>query len=153
MNMNARRRIAWLGLVGLALGWLLTGPAAGAGAEPSAWLEVEVRGLPGDVGPVLLALFNQGQGFPDENQALRKARLTVKDGRCAWRVEGLAPGGYALAFYQDVNQAGRLETNWLGIPKVPYGFSGRGAILGPPDFAQARFDLAPGANRQVLDWR
>lgn len=151
--MEARRCLAWLGLAGLALALLAAGPAARAGAEPSAWLEVEVRGLPNDAGPVLLALFNQAQGFPDENQALRKTRLTVREGRCAWRVEGLAPGGYALAFYQDLNHAGRLETNWLGIPKVPYGFSGRGAAMGPPDFAQARFDLAPGGNRQVLDWR
>ncbi len=151
--MNLRRWLPGLGLASLALVLLLAGPVAGAGAEPSAWLEVEVRGLPGGAAPVLLALFNQAQGFPDENQALRKARLTVKDGRCAWRVEGLAPGGYALAFYQDINQAGHLETNWLGIPKVPYGFSGRGAAMGPPDFAQARFDLAPGANRQILDWR
>lgn len=151
--MGRRNFFCWLGLAGLA-GWLLLAwPAALAGAGPSAWLEVEVRGLAGDVGPVMVALFNQPQSFPDENQALRKARLTVRNGRCAWRVEGLAPGGYALAFYQDVNQAGHLETNWLGIPKVPYGFSGRGAVMGPPDFAQARFDLAPGANRQVLDWR
>ena len=35
----------------------------------------------------------------------------------------LAPGEYAFCVYHDVNSNGELDTNLVGIPKEPFGFS------------------------------
>jgi uncharacterized protein (DUF2141 family) len=58
----------------------------------------------------------------------------------------LAPGRYAIAAFQDTKGTGKLETNMLGIPKVPYGFSNnaRGS-LGPPGFDAAAFTVGASA--------
>ena len=35
----------------------------------------------------------------------------------------LAPGEYAFCVYHDINSNGELDTNLVGIPKEPFGFS------------------------------
>ena len=35
----------------------------------------------------------------------------------------LAPGEYAFCVYHDINGNGQLDTNLVGIPKEPFGFS------------------------------
>ena len=35
----------------------------------------------------------------------------------------LKSGDYAFCVYHDVNKDGKLNTNGIGIPKEPYGFS------------------------------
>jgi uncharacterized protein (DUF2141 family) len=52
----------------------------------------------------------------------------------------IPPGTYALAVIHDENMNGKLDTNWLGIPKEGYGFSNAAkATLGAPSFSAASF--------------
>ena len=54
--------------------------------------------------------------------------------------EDIPPGTYALVVLHDENMNGKLDTNWLGIPKEDYGFSNNAkASLGPPSFSAASF--------------
>ena len=40
-----------------------------------------------------------------------------------------------------------LDTNWMGIPKEPYGFSNDAmGTFGPPSFQQASFKVGVGTN-------
>ena len=57
-------------------------------------------------------------------------------------VPDLPPGRYAVAAYVDDNRNGMQDKNLLGVPKEKYGFSNdvRGTF-GPPDFAEAAFDI------------
>jgi uncharacterized protein (DUF2141 family) len=50
----------------------------------------------------------------------------------------LDPGQYAIILFHDENGNGKLDTNALGVPSEPYGFSNnvRG-FLGPPTFQDA----------------
>ena len=52
---------------------------------------------------------------------------------------GLAEGDHAVKVFHDVNGNGVLDTNWMGIPKEPYGF-GNDAMgtFGPPTWEQAK---------------
>ena len=41
----------------------------------------------------------------------------------------------ALAIFHDRNANERLDTNWIGVPKEPYGFSNaRTRTFGPPRY-------------------
>jgi len=53
----------------------------------------------------------------------------------------LEPGRYAVQVVQDRDSDGKLDTNMLGIPSEPVGFS-RNAVgrFGPPKFDSAAFD-------------
>ena len=55
----------------------------------------------------------------------------------------LAPGDYAVSLIHDENGNGKLDTNFLGIPKEGVGFSKNPKIsFGPPTYAATRFDVA-----------
>jgi len=43
------------------------------------------------------------------------------EARCDF--EDIPPGTYALVVIHDENMNGKLDTNWVGIPKEGYGFS------------------------------
>jgi uncharacterized protein (DUF2141 family) len=47
---------------------------------------------------------------------------------------------YAIAAIHDENRDGKLETDWMGVPKEGYGFSNNAkGRLGPPSFEAASF--------------
>lgn len=51
------------------------------------------------------------------------------------------PGQYAIAIFQDMNGNNSLDSNFLGIPKEPFGFSNTNSYpMGAPKFKKAAFD-------------
>ena len=61
-------------------------------------------------------------------------------------VELLLPAGeYALSIFQDVNDDGKLERNFIGIPKEPAGLSNNlRPRFGPPKYKDAKFAVTVG---------
>ena len=50
----------------------------------------------------------------------------------------LKPGPYAVIVYQDENDSGRFQENWLGEPTEGYGFSNNaGSFFSAPSFQAA----------------
>lgn len=58
--------------------------------------------------------------------------------------EGLAPGKYAIAAYQDLNGNGNLDRSKLGLPLEPFGFSNEAGRSARPSFEAASFSLGGG---------
>lgn len=55
----------------------------------------------------------------------------------------LESGNYAIAVFQDINNNGKLDKNWVGIPTEPYGFSNDPVIrFGPPSFNDCLLKLS-----------
>ena len=53
--------------------------------------------------------------------------------------------------YQDVNSNDKTDSNFLGIPTEPYGFSlNARPFLSKPSFNDTRFTLVAGENSQTL---
>jgi uncharacterized protein (DUF2141 family) len=105
-------------------------------------IHVKVLNIRNSTGTVDCALFDSPGGFPMEfllsatNVMIIKVRHT--EARCDF--EDIPPGTYALAVIHDENMNGKLDTNWLGIPKEGYGFSNAAkATLGAPSFSAASF--------------
>jgi uncharacterized protein (DUF2141 family) len=61
-------------------------------------------------------------------------------------VELLLPAGeYALSIFQDVNDDGKLERNFIGLPKEPAGLSNNlRPKFGPPKYKDAAFPVTAG---------
>jgi uncharacterized protein (DUF2141 family) len=49
-------------------------------------------------------------------------------------------GAYAISIFQDENRNGELDSNFIGIPKEPYGFSNNLKKMRPPSFEEALFE-------------
>jgi uncharacterized protein (DUF2141 family) len=110
-------------------------------------LTVQVTGLEPQ-GSVLIAVFEDESGFPRRNKAARTCQTAVTGKNTQVRIEGLPPGAYALALFQDLNNDGILNKGAFGVPTEPYGFSNnvRGTF-GPPSFQAASFTLARGGQQ------
>lgn len=56
--------------------------------------------------------------------------------------EDVPEGDYAITIFHDKNSDGKLNTNLVGIPKEPYGFSNNPmALFGPPRYEKCLFNI------------
>lgn len=87
-------------------------------------LTMRITGIKQGRGDIFIAVFNSEEGFPnDTKKAVEFLRATPIDGKAELTVKTLPPGRYAIAMFQDTNNDGILNTNFLGIPKEGYGVS------------------------------
>jgi uncharacterized protein (DUF2141 family) len=114
-------------------------------------MEVEVSGLIQAEGRVMVGVFT------DSGTWLKKAvtggsaeASQQKDGRLLVKLQDLPEGSLALSVFHDVNGNGKLDSNAMGMPKEPYGFSNNAAgKFGPPKFESAQFEAKAGARVTV----
>jgi uncharacterized protein (DUF2141 family) len=104
-------------------------------------LTVQVTQIKSTKGKVLFALFNGADGFPGTHQKAFKLMEAIPAvGTTTIRFENLPEGTYALAVFHDENKDGKLNTNLVGIPKEPYGFSNNARpAFSAPSFKEASF--------------
>ena len=113
----------------------------------AATVQVEVDGIEPGGGQVRVALC---QGGLSEASCVRGDDAPASGDRALFTFQGVPPGTYAVAAYQDANGNGRLDRTGLGLPLEPYGFSGTVGRRGRPDFAEAAFALRePGSAVRV----
>lgn len=92
---------------------------------PKGSLVVEVTGLRNTNGEILIAVFNQPEGFPeDESRFFRADTIRNLSGVLA-RTEfrDMEFGEYAITLMHDENVDGGMEYNLIGIPQEGFGFS------------------------------
>jgi uncharacterized protein (DUF2141 family) len=105
-------------------------------------IHVKVLNIRNSTGTVDCALFDSPQGFPIEvlHSATKAMVIKIRHTEARCDFEDIPPGTYALAVIHDENMNGKLDTNWLGIPREGYGFSNDAkALLGAPSFPAASF--------------
>lgn len=99
--------------------------------------------------PVRAMVFNDAEAFSSRARPVAAMVLTPQDGRARVTLGELPPGAYAVAAFQDVNGNQQLDTNWLGIPTEPTGFSrANGSTASSPDFREAAVQV-PAAGATV----
>jgi outer membrane protein len=85
-------------------------------------------------------LFDSSSTFVDLRDPLRVVTFPPGE-QMSVRMTDLPGGDYALVVYHDENGNGRLDKNFIGIPREPLGFSNRYRPKGPPTFSRAAFRL------------
>ena len=90
-------------------------------------------------GFMMIAVYDSEEKFLTD-ELVMGAKVEVEGEVVSYRFEGLPYGNYAISVYHDVDSDGSLATNFLGIPKEPYGFSNDGVnVLGVPSFKRSVF--------------
>ena len=104
-------------------------------------LSLSITNLRNNKGHVLISVYKDGVGYPEElDKAVRRAKLTIINKKATVSFAGLASGNYAIAILHDENDDGKMNTNFLGLPKEGYGFSNNVmGTFGPPTFSKASF--------------
>jgi len=113
-------------------------------------IKVLVVGLHSNDGEVDCALFGSADGFPgDSSKAGRAAKSKIDKGEAVCMFADVVPGDYAVSVFHDENSNGKLDRNFIGMPKEGVGASNDAAgHFGPPKYDDARFSYKGG--RSVL---
>jgi uncharacterized protein (DUF2141 family) len=130
--------------IGFLLGWLMLMLSAAVAGQTASCpgIHVTILNIRNGIGTVDCALFNSPSGFPREvlHSAMRLVvmRVPISEARCDF--EDIPPGSYALVVLHDENMNGKIDTDWLGVPKEGYGFSNDAKVaFKAPSFHDASF--------------
>lgn len=106
-------------------------------------LQVEFSNILEAKGDLYVAVYNSSNAFLKEDQVFRKIIVPItQTGALKVSIDDLPPGQYALSCFHDVNGNGKLNTNWMGIPNEPYGFSNNARPrFRAPNWGEASFDF------------
>ena len=101
-----------------------------------------------DQGQMLFALYDSEANHM--KKTFKTAEVKIENGKAQVTVRDLKSGYYSFSYFHDVNSNGELDTNLVGIPKEPYGFSnGEKGRLGPPDFEDCKIKIDKDSNLKL----
>jgi uncharacterized protein (DUF2141 family) len=123
---------------------MLAHPGLVGGQTPSCpGMHVTILNIRNSTGTVDCALFSSPAGFPVDvlRSATRLVAMKVPNTEARCDFEDIPPGTYALVVLHDENMNGKLDVNWLGVPKEGYGFSKDAkASFSAPSFSDSSFE-------------
>src|SRR4029079_4250555 len=74
------------------------------------------------------------------NSAMKVMVMKIQKTEARCDFEDIPAGTYAIAAIHDENRNGKLDMNWLGVPKEGYGFSNDAkSVVSAPSFSAASF--------------
>jgi uncharacterized protein (DUF2141 family) len=121
--------------------------AAPSGAQPAAdaTLTIHVAGLRNARGKLEVCVYKDASGFPETPARAFRREAVAIDARALTAqavFAGLPPGVYAVAVLHDENANGKLDKNFIGIPREGHGASNDPPpARRPPTFDEAKFTL------------
>jgi uncharacterized protein (DUF2141 family) len=120
-------------------------------------LRVVATNVADDRGSVIVWVYdNKDAWLSDEGWRTRKVVRVAgarQDGTVAVEI-ALPPGEYGFTVFHDVNDDGKVERNFIGLPKEPAGLSNNlRPKFGPPRWAKAKFALAAAGTEQRIALR
>ena len=107
-------------------------------------LDIEIENLKSNKGNINVLISDESK-----NEIASATFIRVKGLKAEVSFDSIYPGKYAIQFYHDENQNGKLDMNLIGIPKEKFGSSNNvKPILGPPKFEKMLFNL--NENKKVI---
>ena len=89
-------------------------------------------------------------GFPSNASGALRNIIAPIDSAAPFIIDDLPAGDYAVSLFHDRNRDGKLNTNFLGIPKEPFGFSNNPRVMfGPPSFDESHFSLKESETKTI----
>ncbi len=113
------------------------------GEQQKGKLIIHIEGFKSNEGKAYVALHNNPKSFPMiGDKAYSYGIYSITNNQTTVEFDDIDYGEYAVSVFHDENNDGKLNTNFLGIPKESVGVSknvkGR---FGPPKFEDAKFNL------------
>ena len=106
-------------------------------------IRVEISGIDEPKGLMSIGLYQDEKGFPDDGKEYKGTDVEVTGQTVVHTFNDVPFGTYAIAIFHDTNSNGKLDKNFLGIPKEGYAFSNNVfGTFGPPDFKDTSFEFA-----------
>lgn len=103
-------------------------------------------------GTILIAVYGSEADFDNNENAVAQGKVVVnKIGSYQTTLANIPSGKYVIALFQDVNDNGKLDSNFLGIPKEPYAFSRSPKVKWrAPKYEEVVFDLQSSQDMKLV---
>ncbi len=86
----------------------------------------------------MVGLFNTSKSFLKE--PFRGEKVAAHEGTVSVVFKNVQPGEYAISVFHDVNGDGKLDVNFIGMPREGIGASNDASgTFGPPSYEKAKF--------------
>jgi uncharacterized protein (DUF2141 family) len=118
-------------------------------------IKVALVDLHSNDGEVRCALYSSADGFPDIfTKAAKTTTAKITNEQAVCEFSAVVPGDYAISAFQDENSNGKLDRNFIGMPKEGVGASNDAkGSFGPPKFDDARFSYKGGLQLLTIHMR
>ena len=115
-----------------------------------ATLKITITNIKKIKGNLLVAVFDDESKFLKDFNLAKGKKISANTHEFVFK--DLSLGIYAVSVFQDANKNNSLDTNFLGIPKEPYGFSNNPSTLfGPPNFEKASFQINSNSTEVTIE--
>lgn len=102
-------------------------------------ISVTVANVSGSEGKVLIGLFT-AENFM--KKPLQTATAEIENGKATVTFKDVPKGTYAVIAHHDANSNGKMDFEASGRPKEDYGTSNNPFSMGPPNWDEAKFEVA-----------
>ncbi|MEP1472645.1 MAG: DUF2141 domain-containing protein [Halieaceae bacterium] len=113
-------------------------------AVASSTVQIELTGLESAEGNLFIAVYDSKKTWLGD-ETVSQQKVVIVESREEGIVKAelqLPPGEYALSIFHDSNDNGKLDANFIGIPKEPVALSNNARPkFGPPKYKDAVFEL------------
>ncbi|MGC6431350.1 MAG: DUF2141 domain-containing protein [Jejuia sp.] len=103
-------------------------------------ITVTIENITNNNGHVLLSLHTESTFM--KGAGIQNAKTKIIDGKITATFKNVTPGTYAIMALHDENDNNAMDFEANGMPKEDYGMSNNSMSFGPPQFAEAKFDMA-----------
>ncbi|MFC1608126.1 DUF2141 domain-containing protein [Candidatus Latescibacterota bacterium] len=102
---------------------------------------LHISGLRNDNGMLRALLFQSSEGFPsDHTKSYALKNVSLESDSVTITILDIPFENYAVSLLHDENSNGKMDTNWIGLPKEGVGVSNNvKSKLGPPKYKDAKF--------------
>jgi uncharacterized protein (DUF2141 family) len=106
----------------------------------NAQLIVEITNIKEFKGRIEIGLYNDPEVYLSETEQYKVLFIPIDDYIVYAVFDTIPEGKYAISLMQDLNVDRKMERNFIGFPKEPYGFSNNyHPRFRAPDFEDAEF--------------
>ncbi len=105
-------------------------------------ITVEVNNVTNSNGKVIFSLHTEDTFMKAES--IQSAESIIEDGKVKVSFKNVQSGTYAIMVLHDENDNKRMDFELNGMPKEKYGMSNNPVSFGPPQFTDAKFEVADG---------
>lgn len=103
-------------------------------------ITVAVNNVVNNNGKVIVGLHTEETFM--KSDSVQSAESVIEDGKVKVTFKNVQPGNYAIMVLHDENENYRMDFETNGMPKENYGMSNNPMSYGPPQFTDAKFEVA-----------
>lgn len=134
----------------VAAGAILLALQAAVSSAIAAELHLTISNVAPDEGQLMVQVLADAAALDGKVPPVAAFILPASADRVRLSTTALAPGTYGIRVMHDRNGNGKLDSNALGIPREPWGFSNNATgNFGPPGWEAISFELQDATTQDI----